>query len=71
MAALTKNELNELFVLLRMARRIAQIYGLGYGDQPACWPKHEQRVFAEAMADGRYDAAMAATKRAHPGAPDV
>ena len=52
-------EMDEIWELMKMAERIAQIYGLGFGDlQPLVWPKHEQHEFAEAMSSGRWRAAM-------------
>lgn len=63
---MTPDQLNEMWELMKMARRIAQIYGLGFGKQPAVWPKHEQTEFAEAMSSGRWDAAMKSIKDAYP-----
>lgn len=59
---MTPAEKNELWVLMHMAQIIARLYGLGYGEQPVCWPKHEQTEFAEAMASGRWQRAMQTLK---------
>jgi len=62
---MTREQIDEVWRLLQMAEHVARIYGLGFGEQPTVWPKHEQRIFAEAMASGRYEAARRMLKAAY------
>ena len=52
---MTTDDVNALDDFLIHARAIARIHGYGFGKQPPCWPKAEERWFAEWFLNGKFD----------------